>query len=76
MDISGETQRDISHNVVLNSKGKIVANSAISQLGSDLDKMSDVKQDNHCGPCYGGTERPSQAETDVLIHANLFSKHI
>lgn len=59
MDISGETQRDISHNVVktrLNAKGEMVANSAISQLGSDLDKISDVKQDNYCGSCYGGTE--------------------
>ena len=59
MDISGETQRDISHNVVktrLDSKGEMVPNSAISQLGSDLDKISDVKQDNYCGSCYGGTE--------------------
>ena len=59
MDISGETQTDISHNVVksrLNSKGEMVPNSAISQLGSDLDKISNVKQDNYCGSCYGGTE--------------------
>ena len=59
MDISGETQRDISHNVVktrLNSKGEVVANSQISQLGSDLDKINDVKQDNYCGSCYGGLE--------------------
>ena len=59
MDISGETQTDISHNVVktrLSSKGEMVPNSAISQLGSDLDKISDAKQDNYCGSCYGGTE--------------------
>lgn len=59
MDISGETQTDISHNVVktrLDSKGEMVPNSAISQLGSDLDKISNVKQDNYCGSCYGGTE--------------------
>jgi len=59
MDISGETQTDISHNVVktrLNSNGEMIPNSAISQLGSDLDKISDVKQDNYCGSCYGGTE--------------------
>lgn len=59
MDISGETQRDISHNVVktrLNSKGEAVANSEISQLGSDVDKMTDVKEDGYCGSCYGGLE--------------------
>ena len=59
MDISGETQTDISHNVVksrLSSKGEMVPNSAISQLGSDLDKINDVKQENYCGSCYGGTE--------------------
>ena len=58
MDISGESQRDITHNVVktrLNSKGEMVT-SAISQLGSDLDKISEVKQDNYCGSCYGGLE--------------------
>ena len=59
MDISGETQRDISHNVVktrLDSKGNIIPNSQISQLGSDLDKISEVKKDGYCGSCYGGLE--------------------
>ena len=59
IDISGETQRDISHNVVkarLNSKGEKVSNPSISQLGSDLDQISNVKQNDYCGSCYGGTE--------------------
>ncbi|KAF8807133.1 Sec1-like protein [Phlegmacium glaucopus] len=59
MDISGETQRDISHNVLktrLNAKGDIVPNSQISQLGNDLDKISGVKPDGYCGSCYGGIE--------------------
>ena len=58
MDISGETQRDISHNVVktrLNPQGETI-NSVVTELGSDLDKISDVKQDNYCGSCYGGLE--------------------
>ena len=39
-----EKRRDIKHN----SDREMVPNSAISQLGSDHDKISDVKQDNYC----------------------------
>lgn len=58
MDISGETQRDISHNIVktrLNSDGTQVPNSANMQLRNELDKLNAQRQDGYCGSCYGGT---------------------
>jgi len=62
MDISGELQRDISHNVLkvrLDSHGAVVPNSHSSELRNDLDKMNDAKKDNYCGSCYGGLEPAS-----------------
>ena len=62
MDISGETQRDISHNVLkrrLDSNGVAVPNSFSADLRNDLDKMNDVKDSNYCGSCYGGLEPAS-----------------
>ncbi|KJA16499.1 hypothetical protein HYPSUDRAFT_147686 [Hypholoma sublateritium FD-334 SS-4] len=60
MDISGELQRDISHNVLkqrLDARGVVVPNSFIGELRNDLDKMNDAKKDsNYCGSCYGGLE--------------------
>ena len=59
MDISGELQRDISHNVMkvrLDKHGKQVPNSHSAELRNDLDKMNDAKQENYCGSCYGGLE--------------------
>lgn len=58
MDISGETQRDISHNIVktrLNSDGTQVPNSANMQLRNELDKLNAQRQEGYCGSCYGGT---------------------
>ncbi|KAJ8080455.1 vacuolar protein sorting-associated protein 45 [Marasmius tenuissimus] len=62
MDISGETQRDISHNVLkrrLDSNGVPVPNSFSADLRNDLDKMNDQKDSNYCGSCYGGLEPAS-----------------
>lgn len=59
MDISGELQRDISHNVLkvrLDKHGKEVPNSYSAELRNDLDKMNDAKKENYCGSCYGGLE--------------------
>ncbi|KAF5360754.1 hypothetical protein D9756_004714 [Leucocoprinus leucothites] len=62
MDISGEVQRDVSHNILkirLDGDGKIVPNSYSAQLQNDLDKMNEVKQKGYCGSCYGGLEPAS-----------------
>ncbi|EJC98088.1 endoplasmic reticulum-derived transport vesicle ERV46 [Fomitiporia mediterranea MF3/22] len=57
MDISGEAQRDISHNIVkarLDANGAVVPNSHSAELRNKLDVMNDQTQDNYCGSCYGG----------------------
>ncbi|KIM43117.1 hypothetical protein M413DRAFT_443928 [Hebeloma cylindrosporum] len=62
MDISGELQRDISHNVLksrLDSHGVLVPNFYSSELRNDIDKMNDAKKDGYCGSCYGGLEPES-----------------
>ncbi|KAF8073775.1 Sec1-like protein [Lyophyllum atratum] len=63
MDISGELQRDLSHNVLkvrLDEHGVMVPNSFSAELRNDIDKMNDVKNnDNYCGSCYGGLEPES-----------------
>jgi endoplasmic reticulum-Golgi intermediate compartment protein 3 len=62
MDISGESQRDISHNVKktrLDEKGVLVPGSASGDLKNPLDKMNDQKKEDFCGSCYGGVEPES-----------------
>ncbi len=63
MDISGELQRDISHNVLkrrLDARGVLVPNAFIGELQNDLDKMNGAKKEsNYCGSCYGGLEPES-----------------
>ncbi|PSR76751.1 hypothetical protein PHLCEN_2v8236 [Hermanssonia centrifuga] len=57
MDISGETQTDITHNIFktrLDDKGKPVANSQIGELRNDIDKLNEQRQNGYCGSCYGG----------------------
>jgi len=59
MDISGEIQRDITHNILkirLDKDGSMVPNSYSAQLQNDLDKINQVKQKGYCGSCYGGLE--------------------
>lgn len=62
MDISGELQRDVSHNILkvrLDGQGKMVPNSASTELRNDVEKMSETKDANYCGSCYGGLEPES-----------------
>ncbi|KAJ3874871.1 Sec1 family-domain-containing protein [Lentinula edodes] len=57
MDISGETQRDISHNVLktrLEPSGKVIPGSRSADLRNDVDKYNDAKAPDYCGSCYGG----------------------
>ena len=61
MDISGETQRDLSHNILklrLDVDGKPVKGSASysADLQNDLDKMNAQRGEGYCGSCYGGFE--------------------
>ena len=58
MDISGETQRDISHNIVktrLSETGARVSSSRTNDLQNEVDKMNSEKPADYCGSCYGGT---------------------
>ena len=62
MDISGETQSDITHNILkprLDERGKPVPNSVITDLQNDLDKINEQRQNGYCGSCYGGVEPAS-----------------
>ncbi|KAH8825204.1 endoplasmic reticulum-derived transport vesicle ERV46 [Flagelloscypha sp. PMI_526] len=62
MDISGETQTDISHNVLkrrLDVHGTPVPNSYSADLRNEVDKFNDGKKTDFCGSCYGGLEPPS-----------------
>jgi len=64
MDISGDVQRDLSHNILkerLDQTGNSIpnTNSYSTDLRNDLDKMHDSKSDKYCGSCYGGIEPAS-----------------
>ena len=62
MDISGETQSDITHNILktrLDEKGQPVSHAIIAELQNDLDKLNQQRQDGYCGSCYGGIEPES-----------------
>ncbi len=57
MDISGELQRDISHDVIktrLTAEGTAVPGSEVAGLRNDLDKLNEQRSDGYCGSCYGG----------------------
>ncbi|KAF5372295.1 hypothetical protein D9757_009617 [Collybiopsis confluens] len=59
MDISGETQRDISHNVLktrLETSGKAIPGSKSADLKNDVEKYSEDqgRPSDYCGSCYGG----------------------
>ncbi|KAJ7781802.1 Sec1-like protein [Mycena maculata] len=59
MDISGETQRGLTHNILkarLDSTGTPVPNAVSSELSNDIEKMNSAKDPNYCGSCYGGLE--------------------
>ncbi|THH28262.1 hypothetical protein EUX98_g5926 [Antrodiella citrinella] len=62
MDISGETQSDVSHNIIktrLNENGSPVPSSQSTELRNDIDRLNEARQNGYCGSCYGGTEPPS-----------------
>ncbi|OBZ68934.1 Endoplasmic reticulum-Golgi intermediate compartment protein 3 [Grifola frondosa] len=62
MDISGESQSDITANILklrLDERGKPVPNSHTRELQNDIDKMNEQRQGGYCGSCYGGIEPAS-----------------
>jgi hypothetical protein len=64
MDISGELQRDISHDIIktrLTAAGTAVPGSAVADLRNDLDKLNEERAPDYCGSCYGG-EAPEGEE--------------
>ncbi|KAF9067146.1 endoplasmic reticulum vesicle transporter-domain-containing protein [Rhodocollybia butyracea] len=57
MDISGETQRDISHSIRknrLDSSGVQIRGSRLTGLKNEIEKNSEDKGPDFCGSCYGG----------------------
>jgi len=57
MDVSGELQSDISHNILktrLTAEGVPVPNAQSSELRNDIDKMNEQRGAGYCGSCYGG----------------------
>ena len=57
MDISGEVQRDITHNVLkvrLDSHGAEIPNTHTNELQGDLAKVKASRSEGYCGSCYGG----------------------
>jgi hypothetical protein len=62
MDISGETQRDISHNILkarLDERGVVIPKGYSADLQNDIDKIHEAKKEGYCGSCYGGMVPPS-----------------
>ncbi|KAI0826786.1 Sec1-like protein [Trametes gibbosa] len=59
MDISGETQSDITHNILktrLDERGTAIPTTVITELQNDLDKINSQREGGYCGSCYGGVE--------------------
>ncbi|KAH9080598.1 Sec1 family-domain-containing protein [Lactarius deliciosus] len=57
VDISGELQHDISHNIVktrLTEAGTAVPGSHTAELRNDIDKLNEQRAAGYCGSCYGG----------------------
>ncbi|KAH9042182.1 Sec1 family-domain-containing protein [Lactarius pseudohatsudake] len=57
VDISGELQHDISHNIVktrLTEAGTAVPGSHTAELRNDIDKLNEQRSAGYCGSCYGG----------------------
>ncbi|KAJ4472396.1 endoplasmic reticulum vesicle transporter-domain-containing protein [Lentinula lateritia] len=62
MDISGETQRDISHSVRkmrLDPSGKEIHGSRSTSLKNEVEKYTEDQPADYCGSCYGGLEPAS-----------------
>ncbi|KAG0701390.1 Sec1-like protein [Suillus ampliporus] len=62
MDISGEQQRDISHNILkkrLTQTGVDMPAQRGNDLRNEFDKLAERRANDYCGSCYGGQEPPN-----------------
>lgn len=62
MDISGEQQRDISHNILkkrITKTGVDMPASRGGDLRNEIDKLAERRTNGYCGSCYGGQEPES-----------------
>ncbi|KIL67798.1 hypothetical protein M378DRAFT_121901 [Amanita muscaria Koide BX008] len=58
VDISGEQQKEVSHNVLktrLDNQSRQIRHPISAELKNDLDKLND-NRGGDCGSCYGGVE--------------------
>jgi len=58
MDISGEHQNDVNHDILktrISDKGVPVAAPGKRELQGELDRIAKVRGPDYCGSCYGGT---------------------
>ncbi len=60
MDISGEAQRDLTHNIFkarLDPGGKTISSAVTGELRNEIDRVNEQRQEEgYCGSCYGGVE--------------------
>ncbi|SGY84777.1 BQ5605_C009g05719 [Microbotryum silenes-dioicae] len=71
MDISGEHQNDIHHDMTktrLSKEGKVIDAPKGTGLTGDVERQAKTKDPNYCGNCYGGVpptegERPGCCNT-------------
>ncbi|KAG2071369.1 endoplasmic reticulum-derived transport vesicle ERV46 [Suillus decipiens] len=57
MDISGERQRHVSHNVLkkrITKTGMDIPASREQDLRNEVDKLAEQRANGYCGSCYGG----------------------
>lgn len=57
MDVSGEIQRDITHQILkvrLDQNGNQIPNSQSVDPRNDLDRLNEQRASGYCGSCYGG----------------------
>lgn len=62
MDISGEQQRDISHNILkkrITQTGVDMPGQRGGDLRNEIDKLAERRASGYCGSCYGGQEPES-----------------
>jgi len=59
MDISGEQQRDVSHNILkkrITHTGIDIPAQRGNDLRNEIDKLAERRASDYCGSCYGGQE--------------------
>ncbi|KAF9649389.1 ER-derived vesicles protein ERV46 [Thelephora ganbajun] len=57
MDVSGEVQRDITHQILkvrLDKNGNQIPDSYSADPRNDLDRLNEQRSSDYCGSCYGG----------------------